>query len=567
VDELTEEQRRIVDLPVDARAIVVAGPGTGKTYTLVRRVAKLVRTNGIAAGNELLVLTFTNAVLDELHARLAEHEDSAYVRPSTIDSFAGRLVERVSGEGPTAGYDATVGRAATLVREDPEAAGISRIRHVVVDEIQDLVGVRLQFVEAILDHAGGGFTVLGDPAQGIYGFQDRGSVTDAVAHLCNSFPDASQYSLTQNHRARNAEVDVAHTHREALLPSASGSESLRRMVRRLLDCDHVTVDQLAILLHGADARTGVLCRTNGEVLMLSDALSARGVRHQVRRASEASVPPRWIAEVLRDVAEPELARETFDRLVESHSALSGRAAWRRLRRVAPGKRGNVDMSRLRERIASVGQEREVPELPVLSTIHRSKGLEYDRTVIQYPEIRDAGGEDEEARVLFVAMTRSRNATLVLERQKLPGRLAIRGGRWILVTWRESRLMKFEVKAGDVGTSSPAGADDDPAFVQQHLRGQVQPGDAVQLVRRADEDAFDIVHQRIGIGRTAPALSAFLRRYGRLPVAIEGVRVDCVRSVAGDPARTANLGIGSAGLWLAPELVGFGRPRWKDSGDG
>ena len=89
MDGLTDEQQAVVELPVDAEAIVVAGPGTGKTYTLVRRVAELTTAHRLAAGNELLVLTFTNAVVDELRLRLGDHRDAAYVRPSTIDSFAG----------------------------------------------------------------------------------------------------------------------------------------------------------------------------------------------------------------------------------------------------------------------------------------------------------------------------------------------------------------------------------------------------------------------------------------------------------------------------------------------
>ena len=50
--------------------LVEAGPGTGKTRTLVRRVIHLVRERG-AAPEDLLVLTFSNEAAEELRQRLA----------------------------------------------------------------------------------------------------------------------------------------------------------------------------------------------------------------------------------------------------------------------------------------------------------------------------------------------------------------------------------------------------------------------------------------------------------------------------------------------------------------
>ena len=47
---------------------------------------------------------------------------------------------------------------------------------------------------------------------------------------------------------------------------------------------------------------------------------------------------------------------------------------------------------------------------VVSTIHRAKGLEFDNVaVVEPPEWRSDADPAEEARVLFVAMTRARDA--------------------------------------------------------------------------------------------------------------------------------------------------------------
>ena len=85
----------------EAPALVVAGPGTGKTSTLVGRVAHLVFERGVDAGH-LLALTFSNKAAQEMRERLnALLSDSAgtsgsRARPvvSTIHSFCGDLLRR-----------------------------------------------------------------------------------------------------------------------------------------------------------------------------------------------------------------------------------------------------------------------------------------------------------------------------------------------------------------------------------------------------------------------------------------------------------------------------------------
>ena len=53
----------------EATVAVLAGPGTGKTHTLVERVAWLVEERG-AKPSELTAVTFTNRAAGELRARL-----------------------------------------------------------------------------------------------------------------------------------------------------------------------------------------------------------------------------------------------------------------------------------------------------------------------------------------------------------------------------------------------------------------------------------------------------------------------------------------------------------------
>src|SRR4051794_39983537 len=78
----TREQQAVVDAPEDRAMLVLAGPGTGKTFTLIRRVSRLLEQ-----GQQPLILSFTRAVVRELHQRfrVTQTEAARYLRPVTFD--------------------------------------------------------------------------------------------------------------------------------------------------------------------------------------------------------------------------------------------------------------------------------------------------------------------------------------------------------------------------------------------------------------------------------------------------------------------------------------------------
>ena len=179
--ELTDEQQRIVDQPITSKILVTAGAGTGKTETLVRRISKLLDRDE-AAGSEILILTFTRAASGELRRRVSSLTGRAsFIRARTLDSFATRILSEVDVDGPwrSADYDDRILYFTKLLGSTDGNPGVreygNSIKHLFIDEIQDLVGPRSEMVKSILSHWHCGFTMLGDPAQGIYNFQLKGT--------------------------------------------------------------------------------------------------------------------------------------------------------------------------------------------------------------------------------------------------------------------------------------------------------------------------------------------------------------------------------------------------------
>jgi len=230
--ELDPDQRAVLD-SLGGANLVFAGPGTGKTRTLTRWIARLVET-GTARPGEVLALTFTNRAAEEMRERLADlpalsvgtfHSFCLSVLrerdPSLASVFnrenretllrilmpgsaarARALAERI--ERRYEGMDAAGSEIEEVIRQYEEelrrmgAADISalvpllvaelrrdpalleglraRCRFIAVDELQDINGPQYELL-ALLGGIGGcrakAILCIGDPDQSVYSF--RGS--------------------------------------------------------------------------------------------------------------------------------------------------------------------------------------------------------------------------------------------------------------------------------------------------------------------------------------------------------------------------------------------------------
>jgi DNA helicase-2/ATP-dependent DNA helicase PcrA len=78
----TAEQDAVINHPGDRHGRVLAGPGTGKSATVIRLLLRL-RADGVRGR----LLTFTRAAMNELKEKVSEHPEDLPT-PSTVHSFA-----------------------------------------------------------------------------------------------------------------------------------------------------------------------------------------------------------------------------------------------------------------------------------------------------------------------------------------------------------------------------------------------------------------------------------------------------------------------------------------------
>ena len=78
--------------------LIVAGPGTGKTFTMAHRIARMLQRGGARPG-QILAVTFTNKAAQEMAGRLSQIlGDSKYPERATVRTFHGFCFDIMSVE-------------------------------------------------------------------------------------------------------------------------------------------------------------------------------------------------------------------------------------------------------------------------------------------------------------------------------------------------------------------------------------------------------------------------------------------------------------------------------------
>lgn len=101
VKTLNPEQQQAVNHS-GGPLLIVAGPGTGKTHTLIRRIHRLITVTEVGA-ETILAITFTHRAATELGARLKTLLSNGDF-PPFVGTFHGLCLELIKEKRPEAGY-------------------------------------------------------------------------------------------------------------------------------------------------------------------------------------------------------------------------------------------------------------------------------------------------------------------------------------------------------------------------------------------------------------------------------------------------------------------------------
>ena len=330
---------------------------------------------------------------------------------TTLDKFAFflRAQLQIAPSDGLGSYDENINDIVKAVKERQKLDYLLGIGHIIVDEAQDIFGTRRELLNLFLSMGlDAGWTVFGDPAQTIYDYSNE----DSAGSFLQGLIDQKKFDhliLEIDHRAQNDDVRKIRSLGKELRDPTSGRSGIERLWNSYRDLKGLQPEELvtvaAINSGQSPESVGVLFRTNREVLKFSHELAVRGVVHQLLNERKEFLIPEWVA--------------NFERLTNKDEVLSVVPSFieKELMSFALEKwcYGGTGKKIFLRKFAEELDAGKIPEIMrtndttryQLSTVHRVKGMEFDRVYVGLKKNESNENELEEARILFVGMTRSR----------------------------------------------------------------------------------------------------------------------------------------------------------------
>ena len=143
--ETNEEQKKVIQAPIDRKIIVNAPPGTGKTYTVSKKIEYIVQ-NDIVPLEQVLVICFSRSALREIKERITIPEiQKRKLTIRTIDSFCSWVIKEIEEEKykkifNETTYEKRIEYVLKLLKSNMDLQNsIKNLKHIIIDEVQDIV--------------------------------------------------------------------------------------------------------------------------------------------------------------------------------------------------------------------------------------------------------------------------------------------------------------------------------------------------------------------------------------------------------------------------------------------
>ena len=450
----SDEQREVIYADGAERQIVDAGPGTGKTAVACKRIAELINS-GFCDAHEIIVVSFTNTAVFEIRERIKSYliniDSAPNIKVTTLDSFAGKLRSGFDSiDMATGTFEENITKASKLIFTNPDVSEfLKAIKHVIIDEAQDIVGERVLFILELISQLekSAGVTIFSDDAQAIYGFTNDNpedelssdTLTDSIKRYNEVIETKFQYKLLRRvYRTENMEMQKLFSEGRDLLRSPGNDPSLiyEELRNLILTTSEINLPSVKELLEvneddPEDQRQDftdifLIFRKRGEALQASTHIGAQPRR--IRLSGLATPIKPWISDIFWNYEDDEMGESDFINRFDVNCSnknydLNSYTAWQLLLAECGISSKRISVRNLRTRLSrhSPNPQFTYPDYgrggPIFSSIHASKGRETEGVLLFLPKKHiksNSTAEEiiEEARVLFVGATRAKEEVLV-----------------------------------------------------------------------------------------------------------------------------------------------------------
>lgn len=205
---INSEQYNVVTEDIGKNIRIVACAGSGKTTTIVCRIKYLIDHGQLP---ERIMLTTFN--VDAAHSMRNKIESLFGFMPNitvgTIDSISCRLWNKYFKKHSFIGVSEYSTELLTFLQTSPNKEKVlGMYDYIFFDEFQDCNQIQFEIVREFVSY-GAKLTVIGDDAQNIY--QWRGSNIDFILNLNKYVPNLVTHKLVNNYRSTPEIVSFANT--------------------------------------------------------------------------------------------------------------------------------------------------------------------------------------------------------------------------------------------------------------------------------------------------------------------------------------------------------------------
>lgn len=438
---LNDEQREIINDSESQAMLVLAGPGSGKTKTLVHKIASMVTMENNKP-DYFLMLTHSRVAAKEFKVRLKEllGPTAGLVDIFTFHAYAANIVGTLLHSEES--MNQIIPKATEILRKKQYTLPFKTM--LVLDEFQDISRLMYDFVQVIYEHMGKEKRIIavGDDDQCINNFSinkaDIALMDDFLKDYTYTSSDTDgveerlpvkTYNLLRNYRSRINIISFTNEYaknlqkrkkHDNLIPVNMETGDL--ILYRYMDSKKGSKTYLTNLAEDAATNPSndiaILLRTNEEVLTVYSLLQLVGSNVQYISEREGFsigqlVELQDFLQDWRDLKSFEEAYKNFENQYAKSSNL------KLAKKVIDYFVNDKDMSQMAqapitfsesfdEYLKQIKQDEflENDTKITVSTMHKSKGREFDTV---YLGITPGIDRDEYSkRLLYVAMTRAKN---------------------------------------------------------------------------------------------------------------------------------------------------------------
>jgi ATP-dependent DNA helicase RecQ len=451
LNNLSDAQKEIVKDDTSRALLVLAGPGSGKTRTIVYRVAHLIAVSGVSP-SRILVLSHTRTAAAEVRKRLYQllGARGSQVDALTFHALASKLTGLRHNDAPD-----NIGRnASTDIKFDWLLTELftylqensSDYQYILIDEYQDINELQYQIVKLLgsfrkdedQDEQQDSFLVaVGDPNQNLFEFSGSSNKFINEFRRDWSIEDQPERCLLANYRSLPAIVDFTNVFISQAIPNNQINQTVGKVYAHRTDgtgeilwgeYSHLyhaakwMADRIKELIFDKQIRPNeiaILAHRWKDLRFLQHFLQEIGVPYQFYDNSEKLRPSnsligQKILEYLRK--DPDLKVDNPTDHLEKVRLMLGYSdqdvAWKSLLATL-----NNCKNITQEEICYLLEEAKTirPEEVVLSTFHSAKGSEFAHVfVLEDGDRIDSDNSYEScARKLYVGFTRAKDSLSIL----------------------------------------------------------------------------------------------------------------------------------------------------------